>query len=403
MQKRMSVVSLTAITALGAAIVTLAGCSSTAYYWQGFRGQMQIIQAARPIDDWLADRSTSPALQQRLRAAQQMRRFASEQLALPDNASYTRYAALERKYAVWNVVAAPPDSLKMHQWCFPITGCISYRGYFAEADAQAKAYEMHEQGLEVSVYGVPAYSTLGYLNWLGGDPLLSSFIGWQEGDFAGLMFHELAHQLIYIKNDTAFNESFATAVERIATPLWLQTHASEATLQRWQQAQTRRALWQHLTRQTRARLHSIYERNAAQPLDEKALAVIKKEVFSDFQAQYAQLRAQWVAADEPLLTSDTLRQQYLERLAQTDDWVARANNASFGALAAYDDWVAAMTHWWTQLQDRQPASPEGWKRFYAQMQELASMQPEQRTQQLCAHQPEQLAPPAACQASTARP
>ena len=121
--------------------------------------------------------------------------------------------------------------------------------------------------------------------------------------------------------------------------------ACEATLQRWQQAQTRRALWQHLTRQTRARLHSIYERNAAQPLDEKALTAIKKEVFSDFQAQYAQLRAQWVAADEPLLTSDTLRQQYLERLAQTDDWVARANNASFGALAAYDDWVAAMTHW----------------------------------------------------------
>lgn len=180
MRKRMSVVSLTAALGFAAAIVGLSGCSSAGYYWQGFKGQMQILQAARPIDDWLADAKTPPPLRQRLAAAQQMRRFASQELALPDNASYTRYAQLPRPFAVWNVVAAPPDSLEMHQWCFPITGCIAYRGYFAEADAHAKAYEMHSQGLEVSVYGVPAYSTLGYLNWLGGDPLLSSFIDWQE-------------------------------------------------------------------------------------------------------------------------------------------------------------------------------------------------------------------------------
>ena len=396
MQKTMSVVSLAAIAAASAAIVTLAGCSSTAYYWQGFKGQMQIMQAARPIDEWLADSSASPALQQRLRAARQMRRFASEQLALPDNASYTRYAMLQRKYPVWNVVAAPPDSLQMHHWCFPITGCISYRGYFAQADAQKQANELQAQGLETSVYGVPAYSTLGYLNWLGGDPLLSSFIGWQEGDFAGLMFHELAHQLIYVKDDTAFNESFATAVERIATPLWLQTHASEATQQRWQQAQKRRALWQQLTRGTRARLQDIYQQKTNQSIDTQALAAIKKDVFSDFQSRYAQLRAQWIAADTPLLTSDALRQQYFERLAQTDDWVANANNASFGALAAYDDWVPAMTHWWQLLQNGQPASPEGWKRFYARMRELAAMEPEQRQQQLCAHQPADISAPAAC-------
>jgi predicted aminopeptidase len=396
MQKTMSVVSLAAIAAASAAIVTLAGCSSTAYYWQGFKGQMQIMQAARPIDDWLADSSTSPALQQRLRAAQQMRRFASEQLALPDNASYTRYAMLQRKYAVWNVVAAPPDSLQMHRWCFPITGCISYRGYFAQADAQKQADELQAQGLETSVYGVPAYSTLGYLNWLGGDPLLSSFIGWQEGDFAGLIFHELAHQLIYVKDDTAFNESFAMTVERIATPLWLQTHAGEAARQRWQQAQKRRALWQQLTRDTRMHLQDVYQQNTDQPLDKQALEAIKKEIFTDFQSRYAQLRAQWLSADTPLLTSDTLRQQYFERLAQTDDWVAHANNASFGALAAYDDWVPAMTHWWQQLQNGQPASPEGWKRFYAQMRELAAMKPEQRQQQLCAHQPADTGAPAAC-------
>lgn len=396
MRKRMSVVSLTAALGISALILGLAGCSSAGYYWQGFKGQMQIMQAAKPIDDWLTDEALSPALRQRLQTAQQMRRFASQQLALPDNASYTRFAQLQRPFAVWNVVAAPPYSLTMHQWCFPITGCIAYRGYFAKGDAQTEASAMQAQGLETSVYGVPAYSTLGYLNWLGGDPLLSTFTQWQEGDFAGLLFHELAHQLLYVKNDSAFNESFASTVERIATPLWLQTHASVATQKRWQQGQQRRALWQQLTRETRQRLQSIYESNSTQPLDEKALIAIKKRVFSDFRASYAQLRAQWLAADEPLLTTPALREQYLQRLAQTDDWVANANNASFGALSTYDDWIPAMTHWWQQLRGNDPATPETWQRFYTQMRDLAELPADERRQRLCAQWDEAATAAALC-------
>ena len=344
MQKRTSVVSLTVLIALAGVIVALGGCASMGYYWQGFQGQMGILNAARPIDDWLADEKTSPALRQR-----------------------------------------------------PLQA-ISAATIGAEADAQQEAKEMKAQGLETSVYGVPAYSTLGYLNWLGGDPLLSTFTGWQEGDFSGLLFHELAHQLLYVKNDTAFNESFATTVERIGTPIWLQGHASLATQQRWQQGQLRRTRWQQLTRGTRAKLQSIYEKNSAQAPDEKALIAIKSEVFAEFRAQYALLRAEWLASDEPLLTTPLLRQQYLERLAQTDDWVAQANNARFGALAAYDDWVAAMTHWHRELQNGQPPSPEGWQRFYAQMRELAALPKPERTLQLCAHQPADIPAPAACKA-----
>ena len=386
-----------ALTVL-AALAGLGGCTPVAYYAQSVQGHIALMTAARPIDDWLADPATPADLKPRLELARRIRAFAVSELALPDNASYTRYAQLPRKYAVWNVVAAPPDSLDMHQWCFPVTGCIAYRGYFAEADAQQEARAMQAQGLETSVYGVPAYSTLGYLNWLGGDPLLSTFTGWQEGDFSGLLFHELAHQLLYVKNDTAFNESFATTVERIGTPIWLQGHASQATQQRWQQGQLRRTRWQQLTRGTRARLQSIYEKNSAQATDEKALIAIKSEVFSEFRAQYALLRAEWLASDEPLLTTPLLRQQYLERLAQTDDWVAQANNASFGALAAYDDWVAAMTQWHRELQNGQPPSPEGWQRFYAQMRELAAQSQPERIQQLCAHQPADIPAPAACKA-----
>ncbi|KGH11620.1 aminopeptidase [Comamonas thiooxydans] len=379
----MSVVSLRALLGISAAIAGLTGCSSAGYYWQGFKGQMQILQAARPIDDWLAEDSTSSALRQRLQTAQQMRRFASRELALPDNASYTRYAQLQRPFAVWNVVAAPAYSLEMHQWCFPVTGCIAYRGYFSKSDAQAQALTLQSQGLETSVYGVPAYSTLGYLNWLGGDPLLSTFTSWQEGDFAGLLFHELAHQLLYVKNDTAFNESFATTVERMATPLWLHSHASAATQQRWQQSLQRRELWQQLTRETRQRLQQIYEQKNTEALDAKALEAIKSKVFDEFRATYAQLRAQWIATDEPLLSSLALREQYYRRLTQTDEWVAQSNNASFGALAAYDDWVPAMTRWWLQLRGEGPATPETWRSFYAQMRELAALSAEERKLRLC--------------------
>ena len=383
MRKRMSVVSLRALLGISAAIAGLTGCSSAGYYWQGFKGQMQILQAARPIDDWLAEDSTSAALRQRLQTAQQMRRFASRELALPDNASYTRYAQLQRPFAVWNVVAAPAYSLEMHQWCFPVTGCIAYRGYFSKSDAQAQALTLQSQGLETSVYGVPAYSTLGYLNWLGGDPLLSTFTSWQEGDFAGLLFHELAHQLLYVKNDTAFNESFATTVERMATPLWLHSHASAATQQRWQQSLQRRELWQQLTRETRQRLQQIYEQKNTEALDAKALEAIKSKVFDEFRATYAQLRARWIATDEPLLSSLALREQYYRRLTQTDEWVAQSNNASFGALAAYDDWVPAMTRWWLQLRGECPATPETWRSFYAQMRELAALSAEERKLRLC--------------------
>lgn len=384
MRKRMSVVSLRALLGISVAIAGLTGCSSVGYYWQGFKGQMQILQAARPVEDWLSEDSTSAALRQRLQTAQQMRRFASQELALPNNASYTRYAQLQRPFAVWNVVAAPAYSLEMHQWCFPITGCIAYRGYFSKEGAQAEALRLQARGLETNVYGVPAYSTLGYLNWLGGDPLLSTFTSWQEGDFAGLLFHELAHQLLYVKNDTAFNESFATTVERMATPLWLQGHASAATQQRWQQGLQRREHWQQLTREARQRLQQVYETEGTQPIDTQSLPAIKSKVFEEFRSTYAQLRAQWIATDEPLLTSPALREQYERRLAQTDEWVAQANNASFGALAAYDDWVPAMTSWWLQLRGDGPATRETWRSFYAQMRDLSVLPAEERKLRLCA-------------------
>ena len=239
------------LACLLALALLLAGCAQSppatpsppgalAYYWSSLRGHWALLQAARPVSDWLADPATPAALRTRLALAQQMRDFASARLHLPDNGSYRRYADLQRPYAVWNVVAAPPFALQLHTWCFPVTGCIGYRGYFTQAGAQAEADQLAAQGLEVEVYGVPAYSTLGYMNWAGGDPLLNTFIAWPEGDFVRLLFHELAHQVLYAEGDTLFNESFATAVERIGVARWLARHATPAAREAYATNEARR-------------------------------------------------------------------------------------------------------------------------------------------------------------------
>ena len=218
-----------AFAALGASLLLGAcaqGGGELGYYWQSVSGHVQLMWAADAMDDWIARPDTPPALRERLRMAQRARTFAVQELHLPDNPSYRRYADVKRGSAVWNVVAAPPYSLQLHTWCFPVLGCVGYRGYFSQTDARAEADLLAAQGLEVDVYGVPAYSTLGTLNWLGGDPLLSTFVHWPEGDFVRLLFHELAHQKVYAEGDTLFNESFATAVGRIGSAEWLRTRGT---------------------------------------------------------------------------------------------------------------------------------------------------------------------------------
>ncbi|QTN27573.1 aminopeptidase [Rhodoferax sp. AJA081-3] len=338
-----------------AAILLVAGCADTAYLVGSATGHLKILQAARPVDDWLADEQTPAALKQRLQLAQEIRRFAVDQLHLPDNASYQRYVQLQRRAVVWNVVAAPPYSLTLKTWCFPVAGCVGYRGYFDEQDAKQEADALRAQGLEASVYGVPAYSTLGWMNWLGGDPLLSTFIQYPQGELARMIFHELAHQVVYVKDDTAFNESFATAVERLGGAAWLAHQANPAVQAEYASLDARRRAFRALTAQTRMRLRALYADN--KPSDGAAQEAMKQVAYAEFRQAYAQLKQGW-GGQGPY-----------------DVWVANANNAAFGALAAYDDWVAAFE----TLYARQPGD---WRAFYAAVQQLAALPRDQRTQQL---------------------
>ena len=353
--------------------LALAGCASTTgptsalgYYWQSVRGHLQLMHAAEPIDRWIARTDIPPALRERLKLAQRARAFAVAELGLPDNASYRRYADLKRTAAVWNVVAAPPYSLTLHTWCFPVTGCIGYRGYFTEADAQAEAAELAAQGLEVEVYGVPAYSTLGYMNWAGGDPLLSTFIAWPEGDFVRLLFHELAHQVVYAKDDTLFNESFATAVERIGIAQWLSTQSTPEARDAFATSEARRSAFRALTRATRARLATVYEQKEALALDTQALAAMKTEAMQQFHADYAALRTRWLQPQ-----NGSAPQASTAQVAGYDRWVAKANNASFAAQAAYDELVPAFE----ALFEREGRD---WPRFYDAVRQLTQQPLPQR-------------------------
>jgi len=314
MPRRAALSLVLAATALAAGC---AGITGPAYYWQSVRGHMGLMAQARPVDAWLSDPATPENLRQRLALAQRIRAFAVSELGLPDNASYHRYADLQRRAAVYNVVAAPPLSLKLQTWCFPVAGCVGYRGYYSEADAHAFAGGLGD-GLETAVYPVPAYSTLGWMNWAGGDPLLNTFIQLPEGELARLLFHELSHQVVYAGGDTPFNESFATAVERIGGERWLARHASPQARAEYQAFDQRRRAFRALTGSIRQRLQAVY---ADASLDDAAKHAAKAGVMQDFRREYEALKAFWGG------------------FAGYDPWVARANNALLGAQAAYDEFV----------------------------------------------------------------
>lgn len=342
-------------------MLLLSGCTTVGYYWQSVSGHMQMLSAALPVAEVLADPQTPAALKARLELSQRIRSFAATDLKLPDSASYKRYADLRRSAVVWNVVAAPEFSLTLKTWCFAVAGCVGYRGYFNEADARLMGEQLKREGLEVNVYGVPAYSTLGKLEWLGGDPLLNTFIAYPDGELARLIFHELAHQVVYAADDTMFNESFATAVERLGAQRWLATQATQTARDDYAALDARRQQFRALTAATRRDLTLIYASNTTLGQQKSAQEAAKIIAMQKFRNGYDELKKSW---------GDTA-----QKTSGYDAWVARANNASFGAQAAYDELVPGFE----VLFERQGRD---WKRFYDAVKRLAELPKSERHQAL---------------------
>jgi predicted aminopeptidase len=345
----MAGVGIAGVAALvGVACLTM-GCATLSYYAQSVNGHLDLLARAQPIDALRADPATSASLRERLALAARIRDFAVRELRLPDNRSYRRYSDLGRNAAVWNVTAAPELSLKLETWCFPVVGCVGYRGYYDRAAAEAEGAALRARGLEVNVYGVPAYSTLGKLDWLGGDPLLNTFIGWSEGELARLVLHELAHQVVYAEGDTTFNESFATAVERIGVARWL-AQANEQARSQYAAQDARREDFRALTTRWRDRLKVIYD-GSASDADKRAA---KAQAMSELRAEYARIKAErWGG------------------FAGYDGWFERANNASFGVLAAYNEQVGAFERLFE-------AQGRDFARFYAEVARLAALPKDER-------------------------
>jgi predicted aminopeptidase len=233
--------------------------ASGCYIMQAARGQFHVMRARQPIDKVIARPATTDTLKAQLMRARNIRDFASRQLGLPDNAAYRSYADIGRRYVVWNVVAAPEFSIEPRQWCFPVAGCVAYRGYFSEAAANRFAAKLKGQGDDVIVGGVTAYSTLGHI----ADPLLNTVIGYGELDLAALIFHELAHQVAYLPGDSAFNEAFATAVEEAGVTRYAAQLEDPAVLTRWQQRRRLRVEVTGLIITARADLARLYRTRIA--------------------------------------------------------------------------------------------------------------------------------------------
>jgi len=335
-----------------ASVCLTSGCSTIAYYAQAATGHLALLETARPVPELLADPATSATLKERLALAQRIRDFAVSDLGEPDNASYRRYADLRREAAVWNVVAAPELSLSPRTWCFPVVGCVGYRGYYDRTQADALAAELRVESLDVSVYGVPAYSTLGLLptgGWLA-DPLLNTFINYPEGELARLIFHELAHQVAFAPGDTLFNESFASTVEKIGAERWLERHAGAAARSDYGRSQGRRADFAALTGRYRDELARLYDGNASDA-DKRAA---KAELLARLRADYAAIKAsRW------------------DGYAGYDGWFARANNAAFAILVSYTGLVPAFERMFER-------EGRDFGRFYAEVRRVAALTPDER-------------------------
>ena len=333
-------------------LVLLTGCSSLGYYAQLAEGQWQLLRARQPVAELLADPAQPAELRQRLRLALDARAFASAQLALPDNRSYRLYADLQRPYVVWNLYATAEFSLEAQTHCFPIAGCVAYRGWFDEQRARGAAALLRVQGLDTEVAGVAAYSTLGWFD----DPLLAGMLAWSDERVAALIFHELAHQRLYLPGDTAFNESFARFVEEEGLRQWRRARGlppPAAHLER------QREQFVELVQASRERLQQLY----ARPLPAEAMRAAKQAEFQRLRRDYAALR------DGPWQGD-----------ARFDAWFARPiNNARLLPFGLYEQWVPAFAALFAE-------AGSDWPRFHARAAALAELDEAQRRQALAALQ-----------------
>ena len=327
-------------------LISLSGC----YLLQAAGGQWEVVRRSESIDDVLADPATPAATRAGLERVVAARAFAESELALPASKSYRRYADLGRPFVVWNVVATPEFSIEPRRWCFPVAGCVAYRGYFDEDQARSLGLRLANRGYDVAIGGVGTYSTLGHLP----DPVFGSMLGWRETRLVGTIFHELAHEQLYVPGDSEFNEAFASVVEEEGLRRWLLRSERPAELQAFEQAAIREEEFSTLLRETRERLAQLYGSTLAR----EAMRIEKQREFGRLKFAYEQLRARWGG------------------YRAYDGWFKGAlNNAHLASVATYRDCMPGLRRELEQA-DSMPV-------FYARAKELAQLTVEERHTAVC--------------------
>lgn len=329
--------------------LSLSGCALP-YYMQAVRGEVGLLRLREPIAQIIDDPAYAATTRERLELVTKLRRFAVDALDLPDNGSYTSYVDLNRSYVVWNVVAAPEFSIEPVTWCFPFAGCVAYRGYFDAERARAFAEKLRAKGYDTFSGGSPAYSTLGHF----ADPVLNTMLDGDETTMAATLFHELAHQRVYVKHDTELSESFATAVEQFGVEFWLSRQDEPGALEGYRAYLRRQAEFDALVSRQRARLAALFARD----LDATTMRRAKAEAYARMQSDYELLKAGWGG-----------RGDY-------DGWfVDGFNNAKLAALTSYQRWVPGL---------RARLEMLGPQDFYAAVEALTKLEPDARDATLAA-------------------
>ena len=340
------------LTLAAVTLAALSGCTSTEYLLQAANGEWHVIHGRKPIVEVIDDPQTPEPLIRELAEVREARDFASHELALPDNDSYRTYVKLDRPYVVWNVVAAPLLSVRPKEWCFPIAGCVAYRGYFDEKRARDFAARLQRGGYDVVIEGVPAYSTLGKLP----DPVMSTMMRYGSDELASMIFHELAHQLLYVQNDSRFDEGFAVTVEDEGLKRWLEHKGRPARIAELQKDRAEDAQFVALLRHTRDLLARLYASNAPRAAKLRR----KQQLFTDLAGEI-----------------QTLEHRLGVRFPEYDAWIAQGlNNAELASVGTYNDCLPGFERLLRQENDDLP-------RFYDAARKLAREPKATRDAQLC--------------------
>lgn len=336
--------------ALALLSVLLISCEAVSFYSQAARGQLAIVFSRQDIHRLLGNDDLPVATRDKFQQVLAIRDFAQQELQLPVGDHFSSYVDLDREHVVWNVYAAPEFSLDPVSWCYPIAGCVSYRGYFSEAGAQRYAERLKEQGFDVYTGGVDAYSTLGWFE----DSLLSTILNRQSFQLAGLIFHEMAHQVVYVPGETAFNESFATAVEREGIRRWLLASDQQDQLQMALVSTTRQQQFNALVGRYQEQFAELYDES----IDRALMRSRKAELQQAMRRDYEQLKMQW------------------QGYAGYDSWFGQSlNNAQLSTVSTYNDYVPFFDSLLQEVDG-------DFARFYESVRELAELSPEERQQRL---------------------